>query len=132
MGGDSKRTLALEQEFPQHTLTYGIEAHNDIVASHIDFTRDENEHVTGMQFRVDEKGSSIPVVIKGRVGTQQIHPVLAAFAVAQALGIGPLKVAKALETEEGPRGRMRVLKGITIQQLLMTRIILRQLHYAQH
>lgn len=111
LGGDSKRTLALAQEFKQHTLTYGVEAHNDIVASHIEFAHTDEGHVSGMQFRVDEQGSSIPVVIEGRIGNQQIHPVLAAFAVAQALGIGPLKVARALESQKGSPGRMRVLTG---------------------
>ena len=112
LNGDDKRVAALRADFPAQTpLLYGIEAHNDVVASHTSIMYDRPGHPMGMQFRVDEKGSSIPLTMLGRLGQQQIYSVLAAFAVARAVGAGPLAIAKIQEKEEGPRARMRVLEG---------------------
>lgn len=112
LGGDDKNTSALKREFSNHhVLLYGVEMHNDVYGSHISIMYNDDGEPTGMQFHVDEKGSSVPMVVEGRLGQQQIYPVLAAFAVAQALGIGPIAVAKALEGAGGPPGRMRVLRG---------------------
>lgn len=110
--GDDKLTVALKKEFPKiHTLLFGMEPHNDVSASHSSFLYDEQGTLTGMSLHVEEKGSHIPIQILGRVGQQQIYPVLSAFAVAQVLGMKPLAVARALKKERGPRGRMKILGG---------------------
>jgi len=112
LGGDDKFASALKNEFPDAlVLLFGIEPHNDIHASHIAFEYDEAGKPIGMGLRVEESGSSVPLHIKGRLGQQQIYPVLSAFAVAKALGIPPLTVAKALQQDIGPNGRMKILRG---------------------
>lgn len=112
LNGDDKRVATLATQFPAiTTVLYGVEPHNDIVASHISIVYERPGHPIGMQFRVNEKGSSIPLIMHGRLGQQQIYSVLAAFAVARAVGAGPLAIAKVQEKEQGPRARMRVLEG---------------------
>jgi len=112
ISGDDKLTLALKKEFPKtHTLLFGMEAHNDVSASHSSFLYDTQGALVGMSLHIEEKGSHIPVQILGRVGKHQVYPVLSAFAVAQVLGMKPLSVAKALEKERGPKGRMKILEG---------------------
>jgi len=112
LGGDDKSVLVLKKEFSDRTIqTYGVELYNDVVASHIAITYKDGKP-QGMEFRVDEKkGSSIPVTILKRLGQQQVYPVLAAFAVARALGVDSLTAVKGLEDELGPKGRMRILDG---------------------
>ncbi|QSH39506.1 UDP-N-acetylmuramoyl-tripeptide--D-alanyl-D-alanine ligase [Candidatus Kaiserbacteria bacterium] len=112
LGGDDKRTASLKKDFSQiNTIMYGIESHNDIVGSHTSIFYDTEGHPSGMQFKVDEKGSSIPIKIEGRIGQQQVYPILAAFAVARAVGIPPLSITKGIEHSGASRGRMRILEG---------------------
>jgi len=112
LAGDDKKVAALEKEFPgHHVLLYGVEAHNDVSASHTSYLYDETGRPAGMTLHVEEEGSCIPVQIIDRLGHQQVYPILCAFAVAQALGLAPLAIAKALEEERGPKGRMKVLEG---------------------
>jgi UDP-N-acetylmuramoyl-tripeptide--D-alanyl-D-alanine ligase len=112
LGGDDKNAAALKNEFSnRHTLLYGVEMHNDVHGSHISIMYSDTGEPTGMRFYVDEKGSRVPMEITGMLGLQQVYPVLAAFAVAQAVGIGPLSVAQRLSDHISPPGRMRILAG---------------------
>ena len=112
LGGDDKRTASLKNDFVSaNPILFGIEAHNDVVGSHTSVIYDEQGHPTGMHFKVDGKGFSIPMKINGRIGQQQIYPILASFAVAKGIGIDPMTIATALENTQGTRGRMRILDG---------------------
>lgn len=112
LGGDDKRTASLKKDFLKNqTIMYGIEAHNDVVGSHTSIMYDQDGKPLGMQFKVDEKGSSIPIQILGKLGQQQVYPTLVAFAVARAIGVPSLTVAKALGSKVISRGRMCILEG---------------------
>lgn len=113
INGDDKNVLQVRKQFSDtYVLTFGTEAHNDVAASHGAIAYDEESgKPTGMQFSVDEKGSSMPMRIYGRLGQQQIYPIVAAFAVARALMIAPTAVSKSIVSERGSLGRMRILDG---------------------
>ena len=112
LGGDDKNTLAAKKEFPNVAcLLYGVELHNDVIATHAAITYSENGAPTGMKFTIEHGDSSIPMTIAGRLGQQQIYPILAAIAVAQLVGIKAEAAVKTLTDEVGPRGRMRILDG---------------------
>ena len=112
LGGDDKRTVALKDSFSHaRVLLFGVEAHNDISASNISVTYSDEGRPTGMQFHLEAHGVSMPMRVQGRLGQQQIYPTLATFAVAQVLELNLLTVTKALESEHGPRGRMKILTG---------------------
>ena len=119
LGGDDKNTMALAQEFSRHQgLTYGIAQHNNVVASHIGITYNDAGAPEGMEFRVDERGSEVPMCLLGRLGQQQIYPILAAFAVGKAVGVGPLTTAKELAESEPTPGRMRILPGYNASTII--------------
>jgi len=112
LDGDDKITKKLKKEFSDYNvILFGVEPHNDIYASHTSFLYNQAGHPIGVNLHVEEEGSCIPIRILGRIGNQQIYPVLSAFAVAKALGMGPIAISKALEKESGPNGRMKILDG---------------------
>tara|TARA_B100000745_G_scaffold58094_1_gene34413 strand:- start:4913 stop:6223 length:1311 start_codon:yes stop_codon:yes gene_type:complete len=112
MNGDDKNVLAEKEKFSdEYVLLYGMEPHNDVAASGTSISYDGTGKPVGMRFSVDEKGSSMPIRIFGRLGQQQVYPIVATFAVARALEIAPLTVAKSLASEQGSPGRMRILHG---------------------
>ena len=109
--GDYKSTAQLKGEFKNiRTVLYGTELHNEMAATHIEITY-KDAKPTGMQFRVDSKGMSLPLTLEGRLGTQQVYPILAALAVSEVIGVELLSAAKHIVRGEGPNGRMRVLEG---------------------
>lgn len=109
--GDDARVLAMRTEFEAPSITYGLESHNDISASHIQ-TIYENGRPDGIQFRVNYKGSSIPFYVKGGLGKTQVYPVLAACAVGISTGIDLVSIGSAFESYIPIAGRMRILRGI--------------------
>lgn len=112
LNGDDKNVLHARKEFSDaYILLFGMESHNDVAASNIAVAYDEHEVPTGMRFNVDEKGSSMPMQIFGRLGRQQVFPIVAAFAVARALALAPMTVTKSIQSEKGSLGRMRILEG---------------------
>lgn len=112
LGGDDKNTVALKKDFAdKKVLLYGVEAHNDVSASHISVTYGDAGEPTGMQFNAGSGGSDISMTVRGRLGHHQIYPVLAALAVGEALDISSSTIIKTLEKDSGPRGRMRLLEG---------------------
>ena len=111
INGDHKNTAALKEEFNNFSTTrYGTELHNEIAGTHIEISYKE-EQPTGMRFRVDTKGMSLPFNLESRLGNQQVYPILAALAVADAVGIDLLTAAERIQKQDGPNGRMKVLQG---------------------
>ncbi len=112
MNGDDKNVLDQKKKFlDNYILLYGMEPHNDVAASNTSIGYDGTGKPVGMRFNVDEKGSSMPIRITGRLGQQQVYPIVATFAVARALEVAPLTVVKSLSSEHGSPGRMRILDG---------------------
>ena len=110
--GDDKRTAALRKEFARYeSILYGTELHNDIAATHVSVVYESDAHPTSMHFQVERKGESFPFVLSGRLGHQQVYPVLAALAVGQVLGVPAQKVVTQLSAQAPSPGRMRVLEG---------------------
>jgi len=111
LNGDDVNIRKMTEQFTDsYILTYGTEPHNDVAAVNISISY-EAGHIVGMHFNVVEKGSSMPMRIFGRIGTQQVYPIVAAFAVARVLGLPPTTVSKSIQSEKGSLGRMRILQG---------------------
>ena len=67
---------------------------------------------TGVSFRVDYRGASVPVSIDGAFGVNHVCGALAGIAIAKELGLDVLAAIEALRSYEVPPGRMRILKGL--------------------
>lgn len=110
LNGDDARTRALYSEFRALAVMYGTNEGNMFSASHVEVVY-ENSAPVGMRFRVNHKGSSVPVFLSGVLGSTHVLPVLAAVAAAHAMKIDVVTAGAALNTHEGAPGRMRILKG---------------------
>jgi len=98
-------------------VTFGIEKDADVKAVHEQVVYQEIENETnkkaiGYSFKIDAKGSSIPVILNGILGRQHVYPILAASAVAVAHGFNMVEIASTLVDHNPPRGRMNLIDGI--------------------
>ena len=91
----------------QKTFTFGITSPATVSASDIQFN-----FPTGMTFKLNYEGNSIPVQLKGVLGNQHVYPILAAVAVGLAKGISISKLVEAIGSHVPPRGRMNIVAGV--------------------
>jgi UDP-N-acetylmuramoyl-tripeptide--D-alanyl-D-alanine ligase len=116
---DDKKALAMKElvlDLPvdkvnKKIFTYGYTTGSSIVASNETIVYEDGKP-TGIVFRVDYSGSSIPVELKGVAGKQHIYPALSALAVGISQGLNIVKMKTALAVHESVPGRMRLIDGI--------------------
>ncbi len=96
-------------------VTWSIERESDFRASNFDFTyvlKDGVRAPSGITFRVNYAGNSVPLSVFGALGRQQVHPVLAALALGSSLGFNMVKMAESVANHKTPPGRMRLIAGV--------------------
>ncbi len=111
LNGDDARMVEMCAEFKEVTITYGFDNKNDWYASH-SVIGYEKKRPTGVRFKANHRGLAIPVSVFGALGRPRVHAALAAFAVADVVGVDAASVAPALSRWVPPPGRMRVIKGV--------------------
>lgn len=117
LNGDDETVLEMKSKTKSRTVVYGFKEGADFLASSDNILYDnqntEKESLPmGVTFKVDEKGNSLPVFIKGVFGRNHVYAGLAALAVASGLKFNMLKAIDALKDYSSPAGRMKVLSGI--------------------
>src|SRR3989339_240599 len=110
---DDKDVLKIKEENDQKTITYGLENDEaDIWGSNNQFSYKEGK-VTGMVFKANSKGTSVPVNMTGVIGVQHIYPALAAIAVGISQGLNLVSMSQALSEDHlAQPGRMNLIEGI--------------------
>lgn len=66
----------------------------------------------GIEGQVTAAANTIPVSIRGTLGSHMALPVVAAGAVGYVVGMDPQTIARGLSKYEPPRGRMRLIEGV--------------------
>ena len=94
------------------TTTYGFKDGADVLGSSDSISYNSAGLPEGIIFRVDEKGTSLPVVIDGVFGRNHVYATLAALALSSGLKFNMLDAVHSLKNYDVPPGRMRLLEGI--------------------
>ena len=82
-------------------------------ATDITFSYDEaNQNPKGLSFKLNFKGTSIPVRLPNILAKHQIYSALAAAAIGTQFDINLVEIGLALENFVSPCGRMNLVKGI--------------------
>lgn len=95
------------------TVLFGLSPESDFKVQELAFSHSLGEgEVSGMSFKINYDGKTVPFRLKNVLGQHQIYPALAAIAVGDVLGLNLVEVANALIDFQGLPGRMRLLGGI--------------------
>lgn len=108
---DDENVYAMSRHTRSRVLTYGFEQNATLKASYGGISYD-GQRPSGIHFRVDYAGSSVPVQIKGAIGQGQIYSALAALAVGLVFDLNLVAMAEALSSHQSPPGRLKILEGI--------------------
>jgi len=114
LNGDDEDILKLKTKSRNKVYTYGT-GDTDLVASNYSIIyknyEENNPVATGISFKINYDGHSIPININGVVGDQFIYPVLAALSVGVSVGISVVDISTAFSNIEFAPGRMNLLLG---------------------
>lgn len=72
----------------------------------------ENGIPEGVNFKINYNDSFVPFKLSGSLGKSQGYAAAAAVAVGLILGMNLVDISEALSEYHGPKGRLRILKGI--------------------
>ena len=112
LNADDKTILEMKEKNKRHTITYGFTEGSDVLGSGDTIFYNKDNELEGIIFRVDEGGSSLPVVIEKVFGRNHVYAALSALALASVFKFNMLDAVNALKNYDVAPGRMRLLKGI--------------------
>ncbi|MBU0612244.1 hypothetical protein KKA39_00720 [Patescibacteria group bacterium] len=112
LNADDEAVMEMKITTKNRVITYGFKEDADIRGSE-DTIFYSNEGVPrGIIFRVDQGGSSLPVIISGVFGRNHMYASLAALAVSFGLKFNMINAVNSVKKYEVPPGRMCLLEGI--------------------
>jgi UDP-N-acetylmuramyl pentapeptide synthase len=95
----------------QRRVSFGSTTNATVRLESSAITYTEDGRPSGMQLRIAIGGASIPLTQNGSLGTGSVQSILAALAVAHAIGDNVIDAARALERKDPTPGRMRIIPG---------------------
>jgi len=110
---DNEPTREMAAVSQSRVLTYGLQAGADLRAQDIvyNFSRGDYE-LYGINFKLNYKGSIVPVLMRNVLSETAIYAALAAVAVGIYFDINLVDLANSLSDFSLPRGRMSLLPGL--------------------
>ena len=96
-------------------ITWGIEQESDFQASNLETAygkRGNAKMPSGITFKVNYAGNSVPIHLSGTLGRQHVYPVLAALSLGNTLGLNMVGIAESVKTYKTPSGRMKIISGV--------------------
>jgi len=109
---DDETIFEMKSKTKNRVITYGFKGEVDVLGSGDTIFYDEKGEPSGIIFRVDANGNSLPVIIEGVFGRNHIYASLATLALSFGLKLNMINAVSMLKNYEIPPGRMRLLKGI--------------------
>lgn len=115
LNADDPKVLKCKEDSKRKVVTYGIHEPADVTLTHDSVIYEDFEGLkvpTGISFRVNYGGNSVPVALHGVLGVQHMYPVISAIATGLSIGIPFLDMTSALGYHKPPLGRMNLIDGI--------------------
>lgn len=110
---DNEPTREMAEVSRARVLTYGLSEGADLQAQDVvyNFTKG-NYEILGLNFKLNYKGSIVPVSIPGVMSPVALYAVLAGAAVGLYFEMNLVEIAKALRDFVLPPGRLHLISGI--------------------
>ena len=110
---DNNLVLGLKEKTMAKTFSYGFNERADVKISNYKLVTIGNDlRKAGMSFRIEHKGSFVPVKLKGVIGKPQAYALAAAAAVGLSLEMNLVEIAEAMKDYQIPLGRTKLVSGI--------------------
>ncbi len=112
LNGDDEKMQNIEIPEGVRRILFGLNDNLEIKGAGYQVVYGESKP-TGITFKIDYAGKSVPVVLSGILGEHQVLPSLAAIAVSVSQNLNIVSVSQALAKKERfQSGRMSLIEGI--------------------
>ncbi|MBU2028881.1 UDP-N-acetylmuramoyl-tripeptide--D-alanyl-D-alanine ligase [Patescibacteria group bacterium] len=112
LNADNPLVLAMAENLKSAVVTFGFSEKADLRATDIAFNYSEKEEIQGLSFKLNFRGTSIPVRLNNILAKHQIYSALIATAVAEELGMNLVEISAYLADFFLPPGRLNLMAGI--------------------
>lgn len=112
LNADNPLVLAMAENLKSLSVTFGFGEHADLRATDVAFNYSESGEIQGLSFKLNFRGTSIPVRLNNILAKHQIYSALIAAAVAEELGMNLVEIASQLSDFLPPLGRLNLVAGI--------------------
>lgn len=113
---DNPQLKKLKNEIKIRTLTFGFGEEADIQATGVLYNyasgRNGQRGLKGLSFKLNYKGTSMPMRLNNILAEHSIYSALVGVAVGIEMGLNLVEIGKALEDFSLPSGRMNLIRGI--------------------
>lgn len=110
---DNPHVAKLKDQVKCNVTTFGFSEEAEMRATDVSFSyTGEAQDLKGLSFKLNYRGTTIPVRLNNVLAKHQIYSALAAAAIGVGFGINLVEVGAALEEFSLPYGRMNLLSGI--------------------
>ncbi len=111
---DNPALVDLKDQAKSSLVTVGFSREAEMQATDLAFvySGEAGAEIKGMSFKLNYKGTSIPVRLNNILARHQIYPALFAAAIGTWLGLNLVEIGAALENFSPPCGRMNLIAGI--------------------
>jgi len=117
LNNDDEKVLAMKGKFEGMVMTYGFNTGSAFLASHDNIVY-QKKSPSGVTFKIDYDGTSMPVTLSGVLGKQHIYAALTALSIGGYLKLNMVRMSQALETHRGAPGRMHIIEAIKGAQII--------------
>ncbi len=108
---DDETVMNLEPRTRAKVITYGFMKGAEVQATRFE-NKMEDDRPAGIAFKLEQSGSSVPVVIQGALGRSQAYAAAAAASVGLIFGMNLVKISEALGSYRPADSRMQLVPGI--------------------
>ena len=113
---DDERIGVMGDKTSAQILTFGLSEKANIQATEIKVDQElldgETPKVRGLLFKVNYRGSTVPVFLPNIINQAQIYSVLGSIAVGLALGLNLIDIIKTLPKYKTLPGRLNMIPGV--------------------
>lgn len=109
---DDEKVMEMADDIKAKILTYGLKEQADVRAINYDLKIDSNGGASELNFKLELRGSSVPIKLINVLGVQHLYSALAAAAVGIVFNMNSIEIAEALKEFQPLPGRMRLIRGI--------------------
>ncbi len=109
---DDLTVLEMKDKTRAKVHTYGFGDGAMVQASNLNVRTDEHGFPVGLGLKIQQGESFVPVRIDGSLGKSQGYAATAAATIGLIFGMNLVQISEALSEYTGPKGRLKILKGI--------------------
>ncbi len=114
LNADDQDVLALSKLARKKPLTFSLADTADIRAINYEimYSKENLGPVpSGVHFKIEHKGNTIPISLSGVLGKSHVYPIIAGLLVGEVIGLNIVKMVDVVSSLNLPPGRMKILAG---------------------